>query len=570
MMGILARVASRPNPQIVLGPVDFSCSFVLVDVRRYDHPIVYASPTFLKLTGYEANEVVGRNCRFLQAPDGNVPRGSQRAYTDPDAVGHINKSLLHNKECQANLMNYRKGGQPFLNLVSIVPIPWDADSDEIRYHVGFQVDLVHQPNAILQTMKDGTYMVNYSSMMSGGPAAGLGAPGHGRGLLMGQSSISKELREVMADILPGGMNELENSSDEKNRHELNALLLDQSDDFVHVLSVKGIIQYASPSLLRVLEYTSEELIGKHLSDIAHPQDLTPITRELKESSTSQKLVRLLFRARRKHSGMVWLESSGRLHLEPGKTRKSVVFGGRVREISKLRWNDVDLAGGVGDNEFWAKISVGTGLVVWASEPSKEVLRRQVGEKSKEGRDEEGNAIIGTRLKDLIVDQDWEVVKKGMENACIAAGVGEGSIIVPAKFRIPSKETEYGAQHTEVETELVMYVPDLPMGTYDKPLPPSETTSYTSTLRLAPPKPSSLLIQFRLKSPVSLSSPRAPPSKKRKLVHSTSSAVYEELDISRASNWCYEVERVKQVNERMKGEIAALENSMNSRLRSETV
>ncbi|KAG8939475.1 blue light receptor [Tulasnella sp. 419] len=179
MMSILVRVTSRSDPQIVLGPVDFSCSFVLVDVRRYDHPILYASPAFLKLTGYEANEVVGRNCRFLQAPDGNVSRGSQRAYTDPHAVGHIHKSLLRNNECQVNLMNYRKGGQPFLNLISIVPIPWDADSDEIRYLVGFQVDLVNQPNAILQTMKDGTYRVNYSNMMNGGPAAGLGAPEQG-------------------------------------------------------------------------------------------------------------------------------------------------------------------------------------------------------------------------------------------------------------------------------------------------------------------------------------------------------------------------------------------------------
>jgi hypothetical protein len=66
MLGVLARVASRPNPRIVLGPVDLTCSFVVVDVKRYDHPIVYASPTFHRLTGYEQNEIIGRNCRFLQ------------------------------------------------------------------------------------------------------------------------------------------------------------------------------------------------------------------------------------------------------------------------------------------------------------------------------------------------------------------------------------------------------------------------------------------------------------------------------------------------------------------------
>jgi hypothetical protein len=43
--------------------------FVLTaqDVRRYDCPIVYASPTFTALTGYELPQVLGRNCRFLQS-----------------------------------------------------------------------------------------------------------------------------------------------------------------------------------------------------------------------------------------------------------------------------------------------------------------------------------------------------------------------------------------------------------------------------------------------------------------------------------------------------------------------
>ncbi|KAG8983065.1 blue light receptor, partial [Tulasnella sp. 427] len=163
MLGILARVASRPNPTIALGPVDLSCSFVVVDVRRYDHPIIYASPTFFKLTGYDSTEVIGRNCRFLQAPDGAVEKGAPRPFTDETAVAHMKKCLTADKECQVNLMNYRKGGIPFLNLVSIIPISGD-DSDEIHFHVGFQVDLVHQPHAILQTMRDGSYLVNYSTL----------------------------------------------------------------------------------------------------------------------------------------------------------------------------------------------------------------------------------------------------------------------------------------------------------------------------------------------------------------------------------------------------------------------
>jgi hypothetical protein len=72
-----------------------------------------------------------------QAPDGEVTKGSRRRYTDNVAVSHLQRQLSQGKECQASLINYRKGGVPFINLVTVIPIPWD--SDEIVFHVGFQV-----------------------------------------------------------------------------------------------------------------------------------------------------------------------------------------------------------------------------------------------------------------------------------------------------------------------------------------------------------------------------------------------------------------------------------------------
>lgn len=93
-----------------------SCSFLVTDARQYDCPIVYCSPTFEHLTGYHANEIVGRNCRFLQAPDGQVTCGSRRTYTDNQAVYHLKAQMLQNKEHQASIINYRKGGQVSLFL----------------------------------------------------------------------------------------------------------------------------------------------------------------------------------------------------------------------------------------------------------------------------------------------------------------------------------------------------------------------------------------------------------------------------------------------------------------------
>jgi hypothetical protein len=67
LIGILARVVNRKNPTIEIGAVDMSCSFVVVDAKKFDQPIVYASETFGKLTGYSAEEIVGRNCAYWPA-----------------------------------------------------------------------------------------------------------------------------------------------------------------------------------------------------------------------------------------------------------------------------------------------------------------------------------------------------------------------------------------------------------------------------------------------------------------------------------------------------------------------
>ena len=52
--------------------------------------------------------------------------------------------------------------QPFVNLITVIPIT--NDNNEVAFFVGLQVDLVEQPNAILEKMKDGTYLVNYQQM----------------------------------------------------------------------------------------------------------------------------------------------------------------------------------------------------------------------------------------------------------------------------------------------------------------------------------------------------------------------------------------------------------------------
>lgn len=146
MLGVLMRVATRPKPQINIGAVDMSCAFVVCDVTQHDLPIVYCSDIFERLTAYTKHEILGRNCRFLQAPDGKIQAGIKRKYVDDQSVFRIKNMINQRQEAQISVINYRKGGQPFMNLLTMIPITWD--SDEVKYYVGFQVDLVEQPTSI--------------------------------------------------------------------------------------------------------------------------------------------------------------------------------------------------------------------------------------------------------------------------------------------------------------------------------------------------------------------------------------------------------------------------------------
>jgi hypothetical protein len=140
------RVATRPNPEINIGSVDLSCAFVVCDAELDDFPIVYCSDNFERLTGYTKHMILGRNCRFLQSPDGNVAAGVRRKYVDDDSVLYLKNMINLRRESQISLINYRRGGQPFMNLLTMIPITWDTE--QVKFFVGFQVDLVEQPNAV--------------------------------------------------------------------------------------------------------------------------------------------------------------------------------------------------------------------------------------------------------------------------------------------------------------------------------------------------------------------------------------------------------------------------------------
>ncbi|WPH04202.1 White collar 1 protein [Acrodontium crateriforme] len=367
MLGVLMRVSTRKNPEINIGAVDLSCAFVVCDVQKDDAPIVYCSENFERLTGYTKHMILGRNCRFLQSPDGNVAPGVRRKYVDDDSVLYLKNMVTMRREAQISVINYRRGGQPFMNLLTMIPISWDA-SDEVRFFVGFQVDLVEQPNAVTNKNPDGSYVINYQRGMTM-PRYVMQAPDSSHKIEQGQTVPRDDVSAILATINSG-------ESDYAKRM-WDKVLLENTDDVVHVLSLKGLFQWISPSAARVLEYEPTEIIGTALSSVCHPSDIVPVTRELKDTSNGAS-VNVVFRIRRKHSGYMWFEGHGSLHTEQAKGRKSIIMVGRERPVYTLSKTAIASSGGIGENELWSKMST-SGMFLFVSQNVRQLLDRQADE-----------------------------------------------------------------------------------------------------------------------------------------------------------------------------------------------
>jgi PAS domain S-box-containing protein len=83
-------------------------SFCVTDPHQTDNPVIHISAGFSKLTGWDYDDVVGRNCRFLQGPD-----------TSEDDSKRIRDAIIKETDCSVNLLNYKKDGTKFINEVSV-------------------------------------------------------------------------------------------------------------------------------------------------------------------------------------------------------------------------------------------------------------------------------------------------------------------------------------------------------------------------------------------------------------------------------------------------------------------
>ena len=112
---------------------------ILTDPHRPDDPIVFSNRAFEKLTGYSQDEILGRNCRFLQGPG-----------TDQETISRIREGVSHQEDVHEEVFNYRKDGSGFWNALFISPV-FNPGGD-LLYFFASQLDVTrrHEAEAVLQ------------------------------------------------------------------------------------------------------------------------------------------------------------------------------------------------------------------------------------------------------------------------------------------------------------------------------------------------------------------------------------------------------------------------------------
>ena len=114
---------------------------VITDPHQHDNPIVFVNAAFSRLTGYSQEEIVGRNCRFLQGPE-----------TDKVDVAKIRTAIAQRVPIEIDLLNHKKSGEVFWNRLLISPV-FGRDG-ELTYYFASQFDVTLERDKLARIQRD--------------------------------------------------------------------------------------------------------------------------------------------------------------------------------------------------------------------------------------------------------------------------------------------------------------------------------------------------------------------------------------------------------------------------------
>lgn len=127
-----SKIIKGESDDTVIASINSSpIATVISDPLLADNPIIAANKAFLDLTGYDEDEILGRNCRFLAGEE-----------TEPWITEKIREGMRDQRPILVEILNYKKNAEPFRNAVLIAPI-FD-ENGKLRFFLGSQVELLDE------------------------------------------------------------------------------------------------------------------------------------------------------------------------------------------------------------------------------------------------------------------------------------------------------------------------------------------------------------------------------------------------------------------------------------------
>ncbi|WP_238996451.1 bifunctional diguanylate cyclase/phosphodiesterase [Paenibacillus pinistramenti] len=118
-------------PELIRAMERMGVGLIITNPNLPDNPVIYVNQGFKEMTGYEAEDVLMRNCRCLQGPD-----------TSAEDLKKIKLAQTERRAETVTLKNYRKDGTPFWNQLTISPV--FGESGELLYFIGLQFDITKE------------------------------------------------------------------------------------------------------------------------------------------------------------------------------------------------------------------------------------------------------------------------------------------------------------------------------------------------------------------------------------------------------------------------------------------